>query len=160
MSSLLSYSLFAKRIMGQPLCFCTVEATLRYSTRPRNQGRPFFGCRKYNKEGLPYCKYFKWTDSNDDIDLELQKRKDDILMNEKEFEKILEVNDIEKREIKIWKRGDEIEKKELELHKRGDETEERVMVLSVLNPQVLKKELAFLEQQAQITRSHTLLWMY
>ncbi|XP_035545098.1 uncharacterized protein LOC118348188 [Juglans regia] len=122
-SSSMSSSSFAKRTLGQAHCFCKVDATLRYSCTPRNPERPFLGCPKYNTEGLPYCKFFKWADSNQEIEFHLQERNNDLLRREKEVEKMLD--DVEKMKTELRKRVDEIEKRELVLsgHTTQMETE-------------------------------------
>ncbi|XP_040986350.1 uncharacterized protein LOC121234474 [Juglans microcarpa x Juglans regia] len=136
----MSSSSFAKRTLGQAHCFCKVDATLRYSSTPRNPGRPFLGCPKYNTEGLPYCKFFKWADSNQEIELHLQERNNDLLRREKEVEKTLD--DVEKMKTELRKRVDEIEKKEL----------------VVLNREIVvsTREKVLLEQETVMRRGRTL----
>ncbi|KAF5443903.1 hypothetical protein F2P56_036423 [Juglans regia] len=139
-SSTLSSSSSGKRTC-QSLCFCDLQATLRYSNTPRNPRRPFFGCPNYNTKGLPYCKFFKWADGDQYMQLELQERKNELLRKEKEVDERL--RDIEKREIKLRKREDEIEKREMVQDGRDEE--------------FLKKELMLFEKEAGLTRSRTLL---
>ncbi|KAF5472880.1 hypothetical protein F2P56_009548 [Juglans regia] len=95
----------------QPLCFCDLQATFRYSNTLRNPRQPFFGCPNYNTKRLPYCKFFKWVDGDQYMKLELQERKNELLRKEKEVDD--RFRDIEKREIEIRKREDEIEKREM-----------------------------------------------
>ncbi|KAG7946223.1 hypothetical protein I3843_14G028600 [Carya illinoinensis] len=47
-SSSIYSSSFSKRILGQTLCFCELEATLKWFTTAKNPRRPFLGCSKYN----------------------------------------------------------------------------------------------------------------
>ncbi|XP_042965915.1 uncharacterized protein LOC122299598 [Carya illinoinensis] len=142
-SSSMSSASVDNRTLSTPVCFCEVEATLKYSNTRRNPGRPFLGCRKYNTEGLPYYKFFKWADS-EDIEQDLLKRKNDLLRKEADLVKMLE--DIEKREIQLRKKADEIEKKEI--------------LLASLNEEIMKKEWMLLQQQAEIRRSHTLFRLF
>ncbi|KAG6669989.1 hypothetical protein CIPAW_01G280200 [Carya illinoinensis] len=53
-----------------PKCTCGSPAKLRTSNTPRNPGRSFFRCSKYNTKGLPHCNYFKWVDSGHEKDKE------------------------------------------------------------------------------------------
>ncbi|XP_042965279.1 uncharacterized protein LOC122299220 [Carya illinoinensis] len=101
LSSPSSSSSIGKRTSSQPSCFCEVEATLRYSNTPRNPGRPFLGCSKYNNEGLPYCKFFKWADGALDVEQEIEDIKQYLLRKEEE----LRMDKIEFR-----KRADAMEK--------------------------------------------------
>ncbi|KAK0601731.1 hypothetical protein LWI29_026938 [Acer saccharum] len=120
----MSSSLFAKRTLGQPHCFCKVEVTLRYSSTTRNPGRPFLGCPKFNTRGSPYCKFFKRIDSNEEIKFQLQEFNNELLNKEKELQKIL----------------DDVEKTKNELRKRVDDVEKREMVVSTREMVLLEKE--------------------
>ncbi|XP_042978138.1 uncharacterized protein LOC122308924 [Carya illinoinensis] len=132
---------FGKCTVSQPLCFCEVEATLRYSNTPRNPGCPFFGCPKYNNEGLPFCKFFKWVDGTLDIEQEVHQIKIELLRKDEELKRILD--DFQQREIKFRKRADAIEK-----------------MLSNILEEVQKKDLVLLKQEAENRRSRTLLHLY
>ncbi|KAG6675638.1 hypothetical protein I3842_15G113000 [Carya illinoinensis] len=92
-SSSMSSSSFAKRTMGHPLCCYGVKATLKFSTTAKNPGRPFLGCPKYNTEGLPFCKFLQWADSN---------------QREKDLSKIVDL--LKKRKIDLRKMVDQLEK--------------------------------------------------
>ncbi|KAF5464142.1 hypothetical protein F2P56_014245 [Juglans regia] len=122
---------------SQPLCYCVLEATLKYSNTRRNPGRPFLGCPKYNKEGLPYCTFFKWVDSTEENGLKLRERNVELLRKEKQFMKILD--DIEKMK-------NDIEKMKIEVLKSVDE--------------IKKREMLVRDQEAEIRRSRTLLRVY
>ncbi|KAG6620286.1 hypothetical protein I3842_Q071200 [Carya illinoinensis] len=98
-------------------CYCEVEATMRYANTARNPGRPFLGCPKYNTQGLPYCKFFKWVDRDQMGELELREMTIQALLRKlKELEKKL--LDVEKREIELEGRVVEIENKEAEIRLR------------------------------------------
>ncbi|KAF5447834.1 hypothetical protein F2P56_023946 [Juglans regia] len=139
-----SSSSFGKPSLGQPLCFCEIEAQLRYSSTIKNPGRPFLGCPNYNTKGLPYCKYFKWVEEDQYKKSDLRETHNELLRAKKELEKIL----------------DDIEKSKIDLRKRADEIEMREMTLSNRNEEVVKKELAVLVREAQIRHSRTLLRVY
>ncbi|XP_042962686.1 uncharacterized protein LOC122296957 [Carya illinoinensis] len=100
-------SSFAKHTSSQALCFCEVKPTLKYSTTAKNPGRAFLGCPNYNTEGLPFCKYFKWADSNQVIELQIRERIDELLRKERDLEKIVKL--LEKREIDLRKIVDQLE---------------------------------------------------
>ncbi|XP_041002988.1 uncharacterized protein LOC121248559 [Juglans microcarpa x Juglans regia] len=116
LSSAMTSSSFAKPTVGQPFCYCEVPATLRYSHTGRNPRRPFLGCSKYNTEGLPYCKFFKWADGNHEYELQLQECLNELLRSQRELEKKLD--DIKKTLIQLCKRVEETEKRELGLQKQ------------------------------------------
>ncbi|XP_040994651.1 uncharacterized protein LOC121241099 [Juglans microcarpa x Juglans regia] len=116
-SSSLSSSSFDKRTLASPLCFCDVEAILRYSNTKANLGRPFLRCPKYNTKGLPYYKYFKWADSDQDI--ELEERKNELSRKEKELEK--RHIDVENKVIELLKIVDDIKKIEMVLYSTFEE---------------------------------------
>ncbi|KAF5452627.1 hypothetical protein F2P56_027603 [Juglans regia] len=142
-SSSLSSSSFGKRTLASPLCFCDVEANLRYSNTKANPGRPFLGCPKYNTKGLPHCNYFKWADSEQDIELEEKKN---------------EVS--RKTEEELQKRLSDIENKVTELLKIVDDIKKIEMVLYTISEEVRKKESVLLEREAALRRSRTLSRMY
>ncbi|KAF5467047.1 hypothetical protein F2P56_016913 [Juglans regia] len=131
-SSSLSSVSFGKRTLASPLCFCDVEAILRYSSTKANPGRPFLGCPNYNRKGLLYYKYFKWADSDQDI--ELEERKNELSMKEEELEKRL--SDVENKVNELLKIVDDIKKIE--------------MVLYSISEEVQKKELVLLEREAVV----------
>ncbi|KAG6675812.1 hypothetical protein I3842_15G123700 [Carya illinoinensis] len=118
-SSSISSSSFPKRSLGKELCFCELEATLKCSTTTKNPKRPFLGCSMYNTQGLPYCKFFKWLDGNEVIELQVQERIDELLKKEKDVEKILEM--LEKREIELRKIVDRLERVSMVLSNKSDE---------------------------------------
>ncbi|KAG6640398.1 hypothetical protein I3843_09G000900 [Carya illinoinensis] len=142
-SSSMSSASVSNPSQSTPLCFCEVEATLKYSNTRRNPGRAFLGCRKYNTEGLPYCKFFKWANSQD-IEQDLFKLKKELLRKEADLVKMLK--EIEKREIELQKKADEIEKKEI--------------LLASINEEIMKKEWMLLQQEAEIKRSRTLFRLF
>ncbi|KAF5472342.1 hypothetical protein F2P56_009067 [Juglans regia] len=121
--------------MGQPLCFCEVEAQVRYSSTTRNPGRPFLGCPKYNT---------KWVEEDEYKKSDLREIHNELLRTKKELKKILD--DIEKSKIDLCKRADEIEMKEMELSHRNEE--------------VVNKEMALVVREAELRRSRTLLRVY
>ncbi|XP_042966840.1 uncharacterized protein LOC122300336 [Carya illinoinensis] len=118
--------------------YLEVEVTLRYSNTPRNPGRPFLGCAKYNNEGLPFCKFFKRVDRTLDVEQELHQIKNELLRKDEELKRILD--DLQQRELKFQKRADAIEK-----------------MLSNILEEVKKKELLLLKQEAENRRSRLLL---
>ncbi|XP_042944842.1 uncharacterized protein LOC122278726 [Carya illinoinensis] len=122
-SSSMSYSSFVTRTTAQPLCCCGVKATLKYSTTTKYPGRPFLGCPKYNIEGLPFCKFFQWADSNQVTELQLQERIMLLLQREKDLEKIVHL--LEKREIDLWKIVDQLENELVRHTEDGDIQRER-----------------------------------
>ncbi|KAF5448082.1 hypothetical protein F2P56_028647 [Juglans regia] len=109
-------SSFAKPTVGQLVCYCEVPATLRYSHTGRNPGRPFLGCSKYNTEGLPYCKFFKWADGNHEYEQHLRECLNELLRSQRELDNKLD--DIKKTLIELCKRAEETEKRELGLQKQ------------------------------------------
>ncbi|KAG7992140.1 hypothetical protein I3843_02G113000 [Carya illinoinensis] len=141
-SSSMSSASVSNPSQSTPLCFCEVEATLKYSNTRRNPGRAFLGCRKYNTEGLPYCKFFKWADSQD-IEQDLFKLKKELLKKEADLVKMLK----------------EIEKREIELQKKADEIEKEILLASI-NEEIMKKEWMLLQQEAEIRRSRTLFRLF
>ncbi|XP_041025287.1 uncharacterized protein LOC121265664 [Juglans microcarpa x Juglans regia] len=143
-SSTTDSSSFGKRSMGQPLCFCEVEAQVRYSSTTRNLGRPFLGCPKYNTKGLPYCKYFKWVEGDEYKKFDVREIHNELLRTKKELKKIL----------------DDIEKSKIDLCKRADEIEMREMALSHRNEEVVNKEMALVVREAELRHSRTLLRLY
>ncbi|XP_035539702.1 uncharacterized protein LOC118344052 [Juglans regia] len=143
-SSSISSSSFPKSTLGKPLCFYELEATLKWSSTAKNPRRPFLGCSKYNTQGLPYCKFFKWLDGNEVIDLQVEERTASLLKKEKEVEKILEL----------------LEKREIELRKIVDRLERVQMVLSNKCDDVIQKELVLNAQEAKLRRVGTLFRIY
>ncbi|XP_042974973.1 uncharacterized protein LOC122306611 [Carya illinoinensis] len=121
-------SSFAKHTSSQALCFCEVKPTLKYSTTAKNPGRAFLGCPNYNTEGLPFCKYFKWADSNQVIELQIRERIDELLRKERDLEKIVEL--LEKREIDLRKIVDQLET-ELVCHAQRSERKRLVSWLGM-----------------------------
>ncbi|XP_042968998.1 uncharacterized protein LOC122301669 [Carya illinoinensis] len=136
-STTTSSSSFAKQKRGHPLCFCEIEAQLRYSNTQHNPGRPFLGCPKYNKEGLPYCKYFKWVEGDEYPLSDPSETHTEFSSREKELKKKLV----------------DIEKIILDLRKKVDEFE---VILSNRNEELLK-ELVAVVHEAEMRRSRTLL---
>ncbi|XP_041020471.1 uncharacterized protein LOC121262122 [Juglans microcarpa x Juglans regia] len=114
MSSSISSSSFGKCTLGIPFCFCEEPATLRLARTAKNPGRPFLGCLKYNTKGLPYCRFFKWVDINEEEN-ELQQREstNEFLMKEKEVEKKLD--NVHKREIEVMKKELVLREQEAEI---------------------------------------------
>ncbi|XP_042977141.1 uncharacterized protein LOC122308048 [Carya illinoinensis] len=118
-----SSSSFPKRSLGKELCFCELEATLKWSTTTKNPRRPFLGCSKYNTQGLAYCKFFKWLDGNEVIELQVQERIDELLKKEKDVENILQM--LEKREIELHKIVDRLERVSMVLSNKSDEVTQK-----------------------------------
>ncbi|XP_042947572.1 uncharacterized protein LOC122280660 [Carya illinoinensis] len=129
-------SSFSKENLGHPLCFCEIEAQLRFSNTQNNPGRPFLSCPKYNKEGLPYCKYFKWVEGHEYKMSDRPENDTKFCCKEKELKML--VNDIEKLVIDLRKRVDEFE-----------------FVLSNRNEELLK-ELVAVVREAEVRRARTL----
>ncbi|KAG6693424.1 hypothetical protein I3842_09G001000 [Carya illinoinensis] len=129
-SSSMSYASVSNPSQSTPLCFCEVEATLKYSNTRRNPGRAFLGCRKYNTESRHRTRPFKL--------------KKELLRKEADLVKMLK--EIEKREIELQKKADEIEKKEI--------------LLASINEEIMKKEWMLLQQEAEIKRSRTLFRLF
>ncbi|XP_041009481.1 uncharacterized protein LOC121253545 [Juglans microcarpa x Juglans regia] len=115
MSSSISSSSFGKRALGIPFCFCEEPATLRLARTAKNPGRPFLGCPKYNTKGLPYCRFFKWADINEENELHLQESTNEFVMKEKELEKKIE--DVQKREIEVMKKELVLREQEAEIRR-------------------------------------------
>ncbi|KAG6718538.1 uncharacterized protein LOC122307013 [Carya illinoinensis] len=135
-STTTSSSSLAKQKRGHPKCFCEIEAQLRYSNTQHNPGRPFLSCPKYNKERLPYCKYFKWVDGHEYPLSDPSETHTEISSKEKELKKKLV--DIEKIIIDLRKRVDDFE-----------------FILSNRNEELLK-ELVAVVREAEIRRSRIL----
>ncbi|KAG7954730.1 hypothetical protein I3843_11G034900 [Carya illinoinensis] len=130
--------------MGQTLCFCKVEATLKFSNTTRNPRRPFLGCLNDKSEGLPYCNFFKWVDSNEENELELREKANELERKEKE---------LEMKDKELEKRLEYLEKREAELGKKSDDIEKRELLVANLNKEVRKKELMLVLREAKISRS-------
>ncbi|KAG6677294.1 hypothetical protein I3842_14G018400 [Carya illinoinensis] len=143
-SSSISSSSYPKRTLGKELCFCELEATLKWSTTTKNPRRPFLGCSKYNTQGLPYCKFFKWLDGNEVTELQYRERIDELLKKERDVEKLLEL----------------LGKREIELRKIVERLERVQMVLSNKSDEVMQKELVLNAQEAKRRRLCTLLSLY
>ncbi|KAK1563017.1 hypothetical protein Q3G72_020859 [Acer saccharum] len=88
-------------------------------------------------KGSPYCKFFKWADSNEEILFQLQEFNNELLNKEKEVQKIL----------------DDVEMTKNELRKRVDDVEKREMVVST-------REMMLLEKETELRHGRTLLWVY
>ncbi|KAK0571523.1 hypothetical protein LWI29_017504 [Acer saccharum] len=88
-------------------------------------------------QGSPYCKFFKWTDSYEEIQFQLQEFNNELLNKEKELQKIL----------------DDVEKMKNELRKRVDDVEKREMVVS-------NREMVLLEKETDLRHGLTLLWVH
>ncbi|KAK1559709.1 hypothetical protein Q3G72_017491 [Acer saccharum] len=87
--------------------------------------------------GSPYCKFFKWADSNEEILFQLQEFNNELLNKEKELQKIL----------------DDVEMTKNELRKRVDDVEKREMVVST-------REMMLLEKETELRHGRTLPWVY
>ncbi|XP_041008916.1 uncharacterized protein LOC121253089 [Juglans microcarpa x Juglans regia] len=108
-SSVASTSLLNRTSRNVPMCSCGNEAVLRISNTQKNPGRPFFGCPLYNKEGLPQCNFFKWSDSSEYKEQALVKREAEVLKKEEE---------LKKREAEVLRQDEELKKREAEFEKR------------------------------------------
>ncbi|KAI9169404.1 hypothetical protein LWI28_011897 [Acer negundo] len=93
--------------------------------------------RELIRMGSPYCKFFKWADSNEEIQFQLQEFNNELLNKEKELQKIL----------------DDVEKTKNELRKRVDDVEKRETVVST-------REMVLLEKETELRHGRTLLWVY
>ncbi|KAF5458033.1 hypothetical protein F2P56_022098 [Juglans regia] len=70
---------------------------LRISNTRRNPRRLFFGCPQFNKEGIPYCKYFKWADNPDVREKAIVTRETKLLRKDEALKS--REKEIEKREF-------------------------------------------------------------
>ncbi|XP_042947578.1 uncharacterized protein LOC122318919 [Carya illinoinensis] len=117
-----SSSLGNRTLVNNPICTCGQPASLRTSTTMTNPGRSFFGCPKYNKQGLPHCNYFKWADISEEIEIERMKIEILRLRNEQE---------LRRREEEILKRELEVHNDRLDIQKqRADIRHERTLLRS------------------------------
>ncbi|KAG7965657.1 hypothetical protein I3843_08G012700 [Carya illinoinensis] len=139
-STTTSSTSFGKRTPGHPLCFCEIEAPMRYSNTKKNPGRAFLSCAKYNKEEISYYKYFKWVEDDEYMALDREETHNEVLSKEKELKKL--INDFENIIIELRRRADEIN-----------------LVLSNRNEELLK-ELVAVVREAEIRRSRTLLCVF
>ncbi|KAF5464950.1 hypothetical protein F2P56_014987 [Juglans regia] len=108
-SSVASTSLLKHTSSNVPMCSCGNQAVLRILNTRRNPGRSFFGCPLYNKEGLPQCNFFKWSDSSEYKEQALLKREAEVLKKEEE---------LKKREAEVLRQDEELKKREAEFEKR------------------------------------------
>ena len=83
------------------------------------------------------CKFFKWADSNEEIQFQLQEFNNELLNKEKELQKIL----------------DDVEKTKSELRKRVDDVEKREMVVST-------REIVLLQKETDLRHGRILLLVY
>ncbi|KAG2692150.1 hypothetical protein I3760_08G039000 [Carya illinoinensis] len=111
-----SSSLVTHTLRNNPMCTCGSPASLRISNTPRNPGRSFFGCSKYNSQGLPHYNYFKWADSDSghEREKELVKIEINSLRNEEELQKT-------KAEFQFQQIAKELRRREEEVRKREEE---------------------------------------
>ncbi|KAG2721937.1 hypothetical protein I3760_02G104700 [Carya illinoinensis] len=111
-SSASSSELTIHSLRKNPMCTCGSPASLRTSKTPRNPGRAFFGCSKYNKKGLPHCDYFKWADSDQASENELMNIFGEMCRKEEELRKV---------QVELRKFEEEVRKREEEVRKREEE---------------------------------------
>ncbi|XP_042979203.1 golgin subfamily A member 6-like protein 6 [Carya illinoinensis] len=116
-----SSSLVTHTLSNNPMCTCGSPASLRTSNTPRNPGRSFFGCSKYNSQGLPHCNYFKWADSDSchEREKELVKLKIEMLRKEEE----LHLAQVEAQQIakEVRRREEEVQRREEDVRRREEE---------------------------------------
>ncbi|KAF5445324.1 hypothetical protein F2P56_034383 [Juglans regia] len=122
-SSVDSTSLLNRTSSNVPMCSCGNQAVLRISNTRRNPRRPFFGCPLYNKEGLPQCNFFKWSDSSEYKEQALVKREAEVLEKEEELKKreaevLRQDEELKKREAEVLRQDEELKKREAEFDKR------------------------------------------
>ncbi|KAG2663460.1 hypothetical protein I3760_16G030300 [Carya illinoinensis] len=116
-----SSSLVTHTLRNNPMCTCGSPASLRTSNMPRNPGRSFFGCSKYNSQGLPHCNYFKWADSDSchEREKELVKLKIEMLRKEEE----LHLAQAKAQQIakEVRRREEEVQRREEDVRRRDEE---------------------------------------
>ncbi|KAG7987373.1 hypothetical protein I3843_03G131100 [Carya illinoinensis] len=110
-------------LRNNPMCTCGSPASLRTSNTPRNPGRSFFGCSKYNSQGLPHCNYFKWADSDSghEREKELVKIEINSLRNEEELQKTKAEFQFQQIAKELRRREEEVQRREEEVRKREEE---------------------------------------
>ncbi|XP_041025520.1 golgin subfamily A member 6-like protein 7 [Juglans microcarpa x Juglans regia] len=121
-SSVASTSLLNHTLSDAPMCSCGKQVVLRISNTRRNLGRAFFGCPLYNKEGLPDCKFFKWSDSSEYKEQDFVKREAELLRKEEELKKreaeLRKDEELKNREAEVLRKDEELKKREEEIEKR------------------------------------------
>ncbi|KAG2715485.1 hypothetical protein I3760_03G080400 [Carya illinoinensis] len=145
-SSVSSSSIVNHTLRINPICNCGSPASLRTSNTPRNPGRSFFGCSKYNTKGLPHCNFFIWADSGKEMENDLMKVFIEILMKKEELQKTHE---------ELQKTHEEV-RQLLQLFRRREE-EVRTMMEEVrhCSEEVRRRDGEIVKWEVEVRRQRT-----
>ncbi|KAG2712254.1 hypothetical protein I3760_04G115700 [Carya illinoinensis] len=128
------------------MCTFGSPASLRTSNTPRNLGRSFFGCSKYNFQGLPHCNYFKWADSDSGherekelvkIEIEMLRKEEELQKTKVEFQQI--AKEFRRREEEVRRREEEVQSWMEEVRNWMEEVRKR-------DGELVKRDLGVLRQ--------------
>ncbi|KAG6661148.1 hypothetical protein CIPAW_03G153800 [Carya illinoinensis] len=148
-------SLVNHTLRNMLMCTCGSPAKLRTLNTPRNLGRSFFGCSKYNTKGLPYCNYFKWADSGHEREKELFNIKIEMSRMEEELhETQAEVHQIEeevrRREEEFRKREEEVRNAMEKVRSALEDVRSALEEIRKIEGEIVKKELGVWRQCTHI----------
>ncbi|KAG6667513.1 hypothetical protein CIPAW_01G105900 [Carya illinoinensis] len=136
-----SSSLVTHTLRNNPMCTCGSPALLRTSNTPRNPGRSFFGCSKYNSQGLPHCNYFKWADSDSGHE------------KEKEIEMLGKEEKLQKTQLEVQQIAKEVRRREEEVRSWMEEIQNWMEEIRKREGELVKRDLG---GQRQCTN----VWLY
>ncbi|KAG2690366.1 hypothetical protein I3760_09G182800 [Carya illinoinensis] len=152
-----SSSLVTHTLSNNPMCTCGSPASLRTSNTPRNPGRSFFGCSKYNSQELPHCNYFKWADSDSchEREKELVKLKIEMLRKEEELhlaqaEAQQIVKEVRRREEEVQRREEDVRRREEEVRSWMVEVRKVLEEVRKIDGEIVKSDLGVQRQCTNI----------
>ncbi|KAG6631971.1 hypothetical protein CIPAW_13G125800 [Carya illinoinensis] len=148
-SSVSSSSISYHTLRNNPICNCGSTASLKTSNTPRNPGRSFFGCSKYNKKGLPHCNFFIWADSGKEIENDPMKVEIEILMKE-ELQKTHE--EVRKLLQLFRRREEEVQTREEEVQKMMEEVRRWMEEVHLRDGKIVKREVEVRRQRTHIRK--------
>ncbi|KAG6681270.1 hypothetical protein I3842_13G084400 [Carya illinoinensis] len=142
-SSVSSSSISYHTLRNNPICNCGSPASLKWSNTPRNPGRSFFGCSKYNTKGLPHSNFFIWADSGKEIENDLMKLEIEILMKKEELQKTHE-------ELQKTHEEEEVRRREEEVQKMMEEVRRWMEEVRLRDGEIVKREVEVQRQRTHI----------
>ncbi|XP_042963423.1 uncharacterized protein LOC122297441 [Carya illinoinensis] len=143
-----SSSLVTHTLRNNPMCTCDSPASLRTSNTPRNPGRSFFGCSKYNSQGLPHCNYFKWADS------------DSCHEKEKEIEMLRKEEKLQKTQLEVQQHIKEVQRREEEVQRREEEVRSWMEEIRNWMEEIRKREGELFKRDLGVQRQCPSVWLY
>ncbi|KAG6631351.1 hypothetical protein CIPAW_13G085700 [Carya illinoinensis] len=154
-SSVSSSSISYHTLRNNPICNCGSPASLKWSNTPRNPGRSFFGCSKYNTKGLPHCNFFIWADSGKEIENDLMKLEIEILMKKEELQKTHEELQKTHEEVRkllqlFRRREEEVRRREEEVQKMMEEVRRWMEEVRLRDGEIVKREVEVRRQRTHI----------